>query len=61
MGCNTAGRACEKGRQWEGALTLLQVMEHELLIPVVGCASEQGESWEEALPLLQEIVDRLLT
>ena len=57
----------EKGKQWEGALGLLQEMVHQLLTPNVVSwsaaisACEKGKQWEGALGLLQEMVHQLLT
>ena len=54
--------ACEKDKQWEGALGLLQEMELYLLTPnavsfsASMSACEKGKQWERALVLLQEMV-----
>ena len=50
--------ACEKGKQWEGALGLPQEMVHQFLTPDVVSfnaaisAREKGKQWEGALALL---------
>ena len=52
MSFNAAISACEKGKQWEGALGLLQEMVHQLLPPDVVSfntavsACEKGKEWE---------------
>ena len=62
MSFSAAISACEKGKQWEGALGLLQEMVHQLLTPDVVSfnasisACEKGKQWEGALGLLQEMV-----
>jgi pentatricopeptide repeat protein len=59
--------AFEKGKQWDGALGLLQEIVHQLLMPDVVSwnaaisTCEKGKQWEEALGLLQEMVHLLLT
>ena len=59
--------ARDKGKQWEGALALLQEMVHQLLTPDVVSwnaaisACEKGKQWEGALGLLHEMVYCLLT
>ena len=59
---NASISACEKGKQWEGALGLLQELVHKLLTPNVVSFSasisayEKSKQWEGALGLLQEMV-----
>ena len=53
---------CEKGKQWEGALALLQEMVRKELTPnVVSYSSaisacEKGKLWEGTLALLREMI-----
>ena len=59
---NAASKTWGKGKQWEGALGLLQEMVHQLLTPDVVSfnaaisACEKGKQSEGALGLLQQMV-----
>ena len=62
VSCNATISAFEKGKQWEGALYLLQGMVQQLLTPDVVSfhaaisECEKGKQWKGALGLLQEMV-----
>ncbi|CAK0832934.1 unnamed protein product [Prorocentrum cordatum] len=61
ISCNAGISACEKGEQWQRALTLLSEMREAKVEPdAVSCnagisACEKGEQWQRALALLSEM------